>query len=111
LIHGFEPGGSDSNNVEPGANRGVLLVHITCVKTVSEPLGLGPMEICFERKADSPSYCFFEEAVRKRRAFRAGVCAPKVGASRRQQRFSPSQQVFLNPWSGTAIRGLTFTPE
>jgi hypothetical protein len=39
-----------------------------CVKTVSEPLGLEPIEICFERKADSPSYCFFEKVIRKRRA-------------------------------------------
>ena len=51
-----------------------------CVKTVSEPLGLGPLEICFERKADSPSYCFFEKVVRKRRARRPGFCAPKAGA-------------------------------
>jgi len=54
--------------------------HIACVKTVSEPLELVVTEICLERKADSPSYCFFEEVVRKRRAFRAGFRAPKAGA-------------------------------
>jgi hypothetical protein len=26
---------------------------------------LEPMEICFERKADSPSYYFFEKIIRK----------------------------------------------
>jgi len=57
-----------------------LLVHIACVKTVSEPLELEVMGICFERKADSPSCCFFEKVVRKRRANRPGYCAPKAGA-------------------------------
>ena len=54
--------------------------HFACVKTVSEPLELGPLEICFERRADSPSYCFFEKFVRKRRANRPGFRAPKGGA-------------------------------
>ena len=54
--------------------------QIACVRTVSEPLRLGPLEICFERRADSPSCCFFEKAVRKRRAFRPGFRAPKAGA-------------------------------
>jgi len=47
---------------------------------VSEPPGLGPLEICFERRADSPSCCFFEKVVRKSRAKRPGFGAPKAGA-------------------------------
>jgi hypothetical protein len=60
----------------------MIPVHITCVRTVSEPLRMKVLEICFERKADSPSCCFFGKAVSKRRAFRPGVCAPKAGVLR-----------------------------
>ena len=66
-----------------------LLVHIACVKTVSEPLELEVMGICFERKADSPSCCFFEKVVRKRRANRPGYCAPKSRCATRL-RYAPT---------------------
>jgi len=65
-----------------GAKPHMIPVHITCVRTVSEPLRMKVLEICFERKADSPSCCFFGKAVSKRRAFRPGVCAPKAGVLR-----------------------------
>ena|GEM_PF-5095022 len=39
-------------------------------------------EMSFERKADSPSYCFSEKVVRKRRANRPGFRAPEAPLSR-----------------------------
>ena len=36
----------------------MIPVHVTCVRTVSEPLRMKVLEICFERKADSPSCGF-----------------------------------------------------
>jgi hypothetical protein len=69
------------SNKEVACHEGrAFLVHLGCVKTVSEPLRLDPMEIGFERIADSPSYCFLEEVVSTRRAFRPGSYAPKAGA-------------------------------
>ena len=47
-----------------------------CVKT--PPIrGLGAL---LERRADSPSYCFLREVIRRGRAFEAGGRAPKAGA-------------------------------
>jgi hypothetical protein len=47
-----------------------------CVKTPSVR-GVGAV---LERKADAPSYWFNWKSSKSRRAFRAGVCAPKTGA-------------------------------
>lgn len=58
----------------------MIPVHSTCDRTVAESLRMKPLKICFERKADSPSFCFFGKAVRKRRAVRPGSCAPRPDA-------------------------------
>ncbi len=66
-------------NPKPLLQRQLDFSHIVFQNCVKTPLIRAPGDL-FERKADSPSYCFFEKVVRKRRASRAGFCGPKSGA-------------------------------
>jgi hypothetical protein len=59
-------------------NRGVHPTRL-CQNCVKTPV-IGPPGDLFERRSDSPSHCFFEKVIRKRRAFRGGFSAPKAGA-------------------------------
>ena len=47
---------------------------------MSKPLGLEPLEICFERRADSPSCCFFEKRSERRERLERAFMRPKAGA-------------------------------
>jgi hypothetical protein len=51
-----------------------------CTETVSKPLKFAGLRDLPERKADSPSCCFYSKWSESRRGSGGGACAPKAGA-------------------------------